>query len=73
MPIYGFRSWTPNYVPALSLSPKLYTLVRNIQMASFERQSSIREMMHTDEETLDESKVGELREIVALANLVLIH
>ncbi|UJR37756.1 hypothetical protein I4U23_030449 [Adineta vaga] len=42
-------SWAPTYNPAHNISPKLYTLVRNIQMNSFEREASIQQNNTIDE------------------------
>ena len=36
-------NWAPVYNPAPNLSPKFYTLVRNMQMNSFDREASIRQ------------------------------
>lgn len=38
----GQHNWAPVYVPPSSVSPKLYSLVRNIRMASVDRESSNR-------------------------------
>lgn len=47
-------SLTARYVPRINLSPKLHTLVRNIQMASFEKQLSTQNTI-CDENECNES------------------
>ncbi|CAF0756690.1 unnamed protein product [Adineta steineri] len=42
-------NWAPVYNPAPHQSPKLYTLVRNIQMTSFDREQAIQETNNSDD------------------------
>ena len=50
----GHYNWAPVYVPAPSLSPKLYSLVRNIRMTSIDRESTMRQTeSHDLEDDLD--------------------
>ncbi|CAF1684503.1 unnamed protein product [Adineta ricciae] len=41
--IAGPYNWAPAYNPVPNLSPKLYTLIRNMQMNSFDREASFRQ------------------------------
>jgi hypothetical protein len=48
-------SWTPAYIPTVNTSPKLYNLVRNIHMASCERDlsmQSIEQQLFDDQENI---------------------
>ncbi len=42
-------NWTPVYNPPPNVSPKLYKLVRNIQMASLDEEPSIEKIISNDD------------------------
>ncbi|CAF2863167.1 unnamed protein product [Rotaria sp. Silwood2] len=46
-------NWAPTFVPSTSVSPKLHTLVRSIQMVSLEKQLSIQTMSNNENTSSD--------------------
>lgn len=50
------HTWSSNYTPTRSQSPKLYTLVKNIRRAKLQKQLAVRQQSSNEDDNDNEVK-----------------